>query len=176
MNTYSREKKNQFQQDIALQLKEAGPEAEQEYIQSGYKWLYEVYHERTNINVERYTEEKTLEMMFNDFIVAIKNGVSNEINSRYSKAYQAIVTKFFRKHGGSLGTILSLSQEHLLMLVAVSITEDRIELKQLWKEFEKRGVWLDYQSKEEVVKVLDKLNYMEKKSDSGDAQYVKSIL
>ena len=62
------------------------------------------------------------------------------------------------------------------MLVAVSITEERVELKQLWKELENRGVWLDHHSKEEVVKMLDKLNYMEKKSDSGDAQYVKSIL
>lgn len=175
MNTFS-SKKNQFYHNIERQLKEAGPEAEQEYIQSSYKWLYEVYHEKTNIDVDRYTEEKTLEIMFNDFTEAIKKGISNEINSRYSIAYQAIVTKFFRKHGGPLGTILSLSQEHLLMLIAVSITEDRIELKQLWKEFEKRGVWLDYKSKEEVVKVLDKLNYLDKKSDSGDAQYVKSIL
>ena len=62
------------------------------------------------------------------------------------------------------------------MLVAVSITQERIELKQLWEELEKRGVWLDHHSKEEVVKMLDKLNYMEKKSDSGDAQYVKTIL
>lgn len=123
-----------------------------------------------------YSDDKTLEMAFDDLISAIKTGISNEINSRYQKAFQAIVSKFFRKHGGSLGTILSLSQEHLLMLIAVSITEDRIELKQLWTELEKRGVWLDFHSKEEVVKVLDKLNYMEKKSDSGDAQYVKSIL
>ena len=75
-----------------------------------------------------------------------------------------------------MGTLLSLTQEQLLLLVAVSVGNERIDLKQLWKEFEQRGVWLDHHSKEEVVQVLDKLNYMEKKSDSGDAQYVKSIL
>lgn len=175
LNTFSN-KKNQFYHDIQSQLKEAGFEAEREYIQSIYKWLAEVYKEKTSINVMEYSDDKTLEMAFDDLISAIKTGISNEINSRYQKAFQAIVSKFFRKHGGSLGTILSLSQEHLLMLIAVSITEDRIELKQLWTELEKRGVWLDFHSKEEVVKVLDKLNYMEKKSDSGDAQYVKSIL
>ncbi|SFB98947.1 DNA phosphorothioation-dependent restriction protein DptG [Bacillus sp. OV322] len=175
MNTFSNES-NQFYHDIYCQLKEAGPEAERDYIQSVYKWLREVYKEKTNIDVAEYSEEKTLEMAFDDFIRAVKKGISNEINSRYSKAFQAIVSKFFRKHGGSLGTILSLSQEHLLMLVAASITDERIELKQLWQELEKRSVWLDHHSKEEVVKVLDKLNYMEKKSDSGDAQYVKSIL
>ena len=107
---------------------------------------------------------------------AVRPGISKEINSRYQKAFEAIVSKFFRKHGGSLGTLLSLTQEQLLLLVAVSVRDERIELKQLWIEFENRGIWLDHHSKEEVVKILDKLNYMEKKSDSGDAQYVKSIL
>ncbi|MBY0099449.1 DNA phosphorothioation-dependent restriction protein DptG [Mesobacillus maritimus] len=175
MNTFSNES-NQFYHDIYRQLKEAGQEAERDYIQSIYKWLKEVYKEKTNIDVAEYSEEKTLEMAFDDLIHAVKKGISTEINSRYTKAFQAIVSKFFRKHGGSLGTILALTQEHLLMLVAVSITDKRIELKQLWQEIENRGVWLDHHSKEEVVKVLDKLNYMEKKSDSGDAQYVKYIL
>ena len=35
---------------------------------------------------------------------------------------------------------------------------------------------LDKESKELVVKFLEKLNLIDKKSDSGDAQYVKSIL
>lgn len=175
MNTFSNES-NQFYHDIYRMLREEGTEAEQDYIKSIYKWLKEVYQVKTNIDVEEYSEEKTLEMAFDDLIHAVRKGISNEINSRYLKAFKEIISKFFRKHGGSLGTILALSQEHLLMLVAVSITEERIELKQLWKELENRGVWLDHHSKEEVVKVLDKLNYLEKKSDSGDAQYVKYIL
>ncbi|RKQ29340.1 DNA phosphorothioation-dependent restriction protein DptG [Oceanobacillus halophilus] len=175
MNTFSTDR-NQFYHDLKEKLSEAGPEAERQFIKSIYAWLSEVYHVKTNIVVEAYKVDKTLEMAFSDFIEAIKKGISNEVNSRYPKAFEAIISKFFRKHGGPLGTILSLSQEQLLMLVAVSITEDRIELKQLWKELERRGVWLDHHSKEEVVKVLDKLNYMEKKSDSGDAQYVKNVL
>ncbi|WP_249870849.1 DNA phosphorothioation-dependent restriction protein DptG [Oceanobacillus saliphilus] len=175
MNTFSKEN-NQFYHDLKEKLREAGPEAEKQFIESIYSWLSEVYQVNTNIDVEKYTENKTLDVAFQDIIAAIRKGVSNEVNSRYYKAFEAIISKFFRKHGGSLGTILSLSQEQLLLLVAVSITKDRIELKQLWEELEKRGVWLDHHSKEEVVKVLDKLNYMEKKSDSGDAQYVKTIL
>ena len=108
----------------------------------------------------------------------IKQRLDNAVNSRYEKAFEAFISKFYRKNGGSLGTILSLKLDQLLMLVAVSVGEssNRIELKQLWDEFEKRGVWLDHHSKEEVINTLDKLNYLDKKSDSGDAQYVKSIL
>lgn len=175
INTFS-EEKNQLYHDLKCELKGAGPDAENEYIQSIYQWLKEFYEIKTNIQVEEYSAEKTLDDAFDDLIFAVKKGVSSEVNSRYELSFDAIVSKFYRKNGGSLGTILSLSQEQLLMLVAASITEDRIGLKQLWEELEKRGVWLDHHSKEEVVKVLDKLNYMEKKSDSGDAQYVKSIL
>ena len=175
LNTFTDER-NLYYHDIKKRLEEAGPEAEQEFIQSIYKWLTEEYEARTSITVAKYSPTKTLDDAFSDLISAVRPGILKEINSRYQKAYEALVSKFFRKHGGSLGTLLSLTQEQLLLLVAVSVGNERIDLKQLWKEFEQRGVWLDHHSKEEVVQVLDKLNYMEKKSDSGDAQYVKSIL
>ena len=40
----------------------------------------------------------------------------------------------------------------------------------------KRGIYLDKQSQESIVEFYEKLNLIEKKSDSGDAQYVKGIL
>lgn len=175
LNTFT-DRRNLYYHDFKRILSEAGFDAEKEFIQSIYKWLKEVYERKTGIRVESYTSVKTIDDAFKDLIQAVKPGISKEINSRYQKAFESMVSKFFRKHGGSLGTLLSLTQEQLLLLVAISVGEDRIELKQLWRELELRGVWLDHHSKEEVVKILDKLNYMEKKSDSGDAQYVKSIL
>lgn len=175
LNTFSTQR-NLYYHDFKMILNEAGSNAEKEFVESIYKWLKEVYESKTGIKAAYYTHDKTIDDAFKDLNHAIKPGISKEINSRYQKAFEALVSKFFRKHGGSLGTLLSLTQEQLLLLVAVSVGDDRIELKQLWKEFERRGVWLDHHSKEEVVKILDKLNYMEKKSDSGDAQYVKSIL
>lgn len=175
LNTFTAQR-NLYYHDFKRILSEAGFNAEQEFIQSIYGWLNGVYERKTGIRVEPYTSNKTIDDAFKDLIQAVRPGISKEINSRYQKAFESMVSKFFRKHGGSLGTLLSLTQEQLLLLVATSVGDDRIELKQLWKELELRGVWLDHHSKEEVVNILDKLNYMEKKSDSGDAQYVKSIL
>ena len=45
-----------------------------------------------------------------------------------------------------------------------------------FNEFEKRGIALDRYSKKEVMNLFDNLNIIDKKSDSGDAQYVKPIL
>ena len=68
-------------------LEEAGPEAKREDIQSIYEWLKEEYESRTGITVGRYSPEKSLDDAFNDLISAVRPGISNEINSRYQKAY-----------------------------------------------------------------------------------------
>lgn len=54
--------------------------------------------------------------------------------------------------------------------------EEKMRLNDVFKAFEQRGVFLDELSKEQVMKYYEKLNLIEKKSDSGDAQYVKRIL
>ena len=64
----------------------------------------------------------------------------------------------------------------LLMLTALCVKDNKIKLNQLFKEYEKRGIFLDKYSKEEVVNFLTKLNLIDKKSDSGDAQYVKPVI
>ena len=72
--------------------------------------------------------------------------------------------------------MLNMTQEMLLMITAICIKEDKITLKDLFKEYERRGLFLDSYSQVEVIDLLGKLNLINKKSDSGDAQYVKSIL
>lgn len=176
LNTFTSES-NMFYHDLKYILQEAGPDAEKQFVESIYYLMKDVYEKEKGIDVPNYQPEKTLDDAFFDLFNTVKRAVSPEIiDSRYPKAFEMLITRFFRKHGGSLGTLISLDRDQLLLLVALSVGHDRIELNQLWKELEKRGIWLDYLSKEEVIDVLDKLNYMEKKSDSGDAQYVKSIL
>lgn len=179
LNTFS-DKPNQFYHDIERELKNLGPNEEIMFTKSIYDWMNGFYKENKGLNegLPHYTDYKTLDDAFKDLLTVVKKGTSKEINSRYQKAFEAFISKFYRKNGGSLGTILSLKLDQLLMLVAVSVgkSSNRIELKQLWDELEKRGVWLDIKSKDEVINILDKLNYLDKKSDSGDAQYVKSIL
>ena len=51
-----------------------------------------------------------------------------------------------------------------------------MRLVDVFKSFERKGVFFDEGTKETVVKFYERLNILEKKSDSGDAQYVKRIL
>ena len=63
----------------------------------------------------------------------------------------------------------------LLAWLAVG-TRPKLRLHEFWEELRERGVDFDHQSKVLIVELLEKLNLLEKKSDSGDAQYVRAII
>ena len=62
------------------------------------------------------------------------------------------------------------------MLTALCVKDKKIKLNQLFTEYEKRGVFLDFPSKMEVVNFLTKRGLIDKKSDDEDAKYVKPVL
>lgn len=96
--------------------------------------------------------------------------------SRYALSLEQIGKKYFLKSRGSFGYMLNMSQDLLLLLSAVVIKDSKKSLKDVFKGLEDRGVYFDRYSKEAIVELFDKLNLLDKKSDSGDAQYVKPIL
>lgn len=75
------------------------------------------------------------------------------------------------------GLVLNLTERDVIFLTKLSIGEnEKIRLNDMFKEYEKRGVYLDRTSKEILQEYFAKLNIIDKKSDSGDAQYVRRIL
>ena len=84
--------------------------------------------------------------------------------------------KYFIKKRGQYGNILNINKENLYLITALCIKDEKIKLNDLFKEYERRGLFFDRYSKEEIVTLLNKWNLIDKKSDSGDAQYVKQIL
>ncbi|WP_054200015.1 DNA phosphorothioation-dependent restriction protein DptG [Clostridium baratii] len=124
--------------------------------------------------IETPLEYESLVKVLSDSLIA-QNELA--IRSRYFLSIEEIGKKYFLKvRGGTYGYMLNITQEMLLLITAISIKEEKITLKSLFKEYERRGIFFDNYSKEKVVELLDKLNLIDKKSDSGDAQYVKSIL
>ena len=95
---------------------------------------------------------------------------------RMQKKFEEYSRKYLKRRGRS-GMMLNLSEETLIFLTKVCIKDqERMRLNDVFAEFEARGVFLDNHSKTEIMYYYEKLNLIEKKSDSGDAQYVKRIL
>ncbi len=120
---------------------------------------------------------------FEELIVVLFNSLNDENNgidpapkSRYAKNLEEISKKYFLKRRGSHGYVLNINRDMLLVITALCVKDRKLKLKHLFEEYEKRGIYFDRYSKEEVVNFLTKLNLIDKKSDSGDAQYVKPVL
>ena len=111
-------------------------------------------------------------MMFN----CLKQGTNKTVCEKFGKNIEDLASGEFIKFRGSLGHVLNMNHEMLLLLTAVSVKDERIPLNQLFDEFARRGVMFDRYSKKEIIVLFDSLNILDKKSDSGDAQYVKPIL
>lgn len=106
-----------------------------------------------------------------------ESGIDGEIRtSRYPLNLEEIARAFFVKGRGKHGLVLNITREMLLTLTTLCIKDKPIKLKQLYKEYEKRGLFFDKYSKYEIEDFLTKLNLIDKKSDSGDAKYVRPIL
>lgn len=107
----------------------------------------------------------------------LKNSLRNEIQSRYSISFKEFSNLGFIRSRGRLGYVFSASQELLLLFVGVIIgNKEKILLKDFFNEMEERGLRFDTQSRREIIAYFERINILEKLSDSGDAQYVKSIL
>lgn len=98
-------------------------------------------------------------------------------NEAYPNSFNAFCKSNLLKRFGRCGNMLALSEELLVLMTKIAIGDKKqVRLKELFGEFRNRGIYMDKQTQECVVNFYEKLNLIEKKSDSGDAQYVKGIL
>lgn len=123
----------------------------------------------TSIEVKRLYE--TVDYQF------IHGGRISHYNG-FVRKYIDFVQKNFGKFRGVYGYTLSVHESDIVMFVKIILKENggKIGLTKLFEEFEKRGLLFDRESKKKIILLLEKMNLLEKRSDSGDAQYVKYIL
>ncbi|MGR9049738.1 DNA phosphorothioation-dependent restriction protein DptG [Halobacillus faecis] len=153
---------------------EASEEELRQYIEDLNLWL-ELYSEK--LKITRPKPVSNLIEGFKTLYNLLKLGMSAEVCKNHGKLIEDAAYGKFLKTRGSLGHTLNITQDFLLLLTVLAVKDKkRIPLKNLFQEFRKRGVALDRYSQQEVTVLLDNLNIIEKKSDSGDAQYVKAIL
>ncbi|MCC8050824.1 MAG: DNA phosphorothioation-dependent restriction protein DptG [Clostridiales bacterium] len=111
----------------------------------------------------------------------VKRQFLNTDRKRANEAYVEKLTEFYKhrwlKNRRKAGLVFNLTESDIIFLTKISIqNRDRIRLVDLFTEYEKRGIYLDHISKGLLQEFFTRLNLLDKKSDSGDAQYVKRIL
>ena len=114
---------------------------------------------------------------FDDIMLQFMNTERKRANDAYPKSFMDFCKNGFVQRRGQAGNVLAMTEEQLVLMTKVTIGDnDKMRLNDLFKGFEQRGLFFDNSSKDCIVEFYEKLNLIEKKSDSGDAQYVKSLL
>lgn len=162
--------------DIYNEYEELSNEDQQEFIKYLKEWVLDYRYAREFEEIELQNDFKYLTKILFDSLNGEK-GIGAEIRtSRYPLNLEEVTKKFFAKARGRYGHVLNITREMLLTITALCIKKDKIKLNQLFEEYKRRGLYFDNYSKEEIEIFLTKLNLIDKKSDSGDAKYVKSVL
>lgn len=98
-------------------------------------------------------------------------------NQFYNEKFSEFSKSRWVKNRKKSGLVLNLTERDIIFLTKICLRDaDKIRLNALYKEYEYRGIYLDNTSKEYLQQFFTKLNLIDQKSDSGDAQYVKRIL
>lgn len=148
--------------------------------------LTEIYRNKITDCTELYDIEKdtdsddavtiSIKYLFDSVKTQFEYSVRARAYDSYAQKFEKFCSKYLKSRGRN-GLMLTLSEEQLIFLTKIAIKDcEQIRLNDVFEEFKKRGVYLDDISKEQVAAYYEKLNLIEKKSDSGDAKYVKRIL
>lgn len=114
---------------------------------------------------------------FEDIMLQFSKTERKRANEAYPKSFMNFCKNGFVQKRGAAGNVLAITEELLVLMTKITIgSNEKMRLNDLFKGFEQRGLFFDSSSKDSIVEFYEKLNLIEKKSDSGDAQYVKSLL
>jgi len=130
-------------------------------------------------NKHRYIDEISVELisLYKRVKYQFDNSSRKSAHDKYGNWLFTFCKSNYTKTRGRLGLTTILNQDLLLFLTKLCVgNEDKIRLNLLWERLKLRGIIFDEVTKTEVIKLLERINLLEKKSDSGDAQYVKSII
>jgi len=149
------------------------------YAPTDVDWTtFEDYHNSRKIGTHTWNDFEHLVFKFYtqiDFQFE-KFGRKSKRNN-YAMWFITFCKENMLKNRGRSGFSLNLSNEMLLFLTKLCVKDQqKMRLKDLWGEFKKRGVYFDDPTQQAIVEIYDKINLIEKKSDSGDAQYIRPIL
>lgn len=118
-----------------------------------------------------------IKYLFDSVDLQFEKTFRNKPHKNYNSGFLEFCKEQFVQTRGQAGSLLILSETNLILLTKLAIKDkEKLRLNDVFKEFEKRGFFLDSKSKVNAMQYFEKLNLIEKKSDSGDAQYVKRIL
>ena len=96
------------------------------------------------------------------------------ISRMRKKVIDLLSVRFLQSRRGNF--VLVLDNEMLTFLIALFTKSKKTKLEDLYKLFNRYGIYFNRGSRLAIEEYLLKLNLLDRKSDSGEAQYVRVVL
>lgn len=78
---------------------------------------------------------------------------------------------------GRSGRVLVLTQDHIILLTNLVVGHQvKLRFHELILGFQQRGIFVDKQTEQELIKFYERIGNVERMSDSGDAVYVRKTI
>lgn len=175
-----------FYSDVMSTLKERPFEENQELCTQ----LIQLYQsEKRNALAARSSERHILESFgeietgitsYEDFYLKLEKlciGLqSPSYTSRMRKKVIDLLSVRFLQNRKRSGYVLTLDNEMLTFLIALFTKSKKTKLEDMYKLFNSYGIHFNRGSRLAIEEYLLKLNLLDRKSDSGEAQYVTVVL
>lgn len=128
--------------------------------------------------IEHASTKEALESLLGATMEQFRDQSSRkDIFEKYRRAFERQVATPFIQGRGRFGKVLVLEQDTILLLTNIAIAEKKqMRFQDLIVQFENRGVYFDQQSRMALIELYERVGNIDRKSDSGDAVYVKTTL
>lgn len=148
--------------------------------------LLNIYQkEKRNVFSNRSSESASIEEIdtsvssYEDFVEKLERlcvGLQSPsyISRMRKKIIDVLSIRFLQLRRGNY--VLVLDNEMLLFLIAMITKSERVKVEDMYKKFNEYGIIFNLGTKNAIESYLLKLNLLDRKSDSGEAQYVKVVL
>jgi DNA phosphorothioation-dependent restriction protein DptG len=99
------------------------------------------------------------------------------INKKYVQEVETHLAANFVQSRGRGGKVLVLNQDHIILLTNLVVGDrDKLRFHDLLEELKLRGIFVDKQTEQELIKFYERIGNVERMSDSGDAVYVRKTI
>ena len=99
------------------------------------------------------------------------------IIKKYMTEIEKNMAADFVQARGRSGRVLVLTQDHIILLTNLVVgKEEKLRFHELILGFQDRGIFVDKQTEQELIKFYERIGNVERMSDSGDAVYVRKTI
>ncbi|MEE1673620.1 DNA phosphorothioation-dependent restriction protein DptG [Agarivorans aestuarii] len=155
-------------------------ESKYEHLEEHLKQFAFAFKKKREIPGEMKDASSALDWLENILSLSeaqFKFGGKRGLDDKYANSVEKIMAAPFIQSRGRSGRVLVLNQDYIILLTNLVVGEkDKLRFHELITAFEQRGIFVDKQTEQELIKFYERIGNVERMSDSGDAVYVRKTI